>query len=415
MAKTIAAIIAEFNPFHNGHKFLVEKIKLELNPDYIIAIMSGDFVERGEPAICDKFLRAENAICNGIDAVFELPAVYSSSAAPDFAFGSVSVIHRMHAVRYLCFGSECGDTDILRNTAIYSQNETDEFKKLFSKYKAMGLSYPLAHSKAFDKLYPEYGDVLKSPNNTLGVEYIKALMKFNSFVTPVTFKRFGVNHDSDKICNDSDSNISYLSASAIRNLMCDGTPENLKTLKKVLPSQENNNPDILSLLNKAYPVLANDFSALLMQKIDMMSVDELSCLPGANKDIALRLKKKSVTNNYFTCLANAVSNKSVTRANVNRLLIHTLLGIFDSDIDRTKGVPYLRLLAMNKNKSGLINIIKENSEIPVITKMADFDYDSVPMLKKDIYAANLYNRTILYKFNREYINDITNSPRIKDI
>ncbi len=240
-------------------------------------------------------------------------------------------------------------------------------------------------------------------------------MKFDSTVTPVTFKRFGNAHDSNELYNDSNKNISYLSASAIRNLMCNLNQNSLKTLIKVLPAIENTNFDLLNFLNKTYPILPDDFSALLMQKIDMMNTDELANLPGSNKDIALRLKKKAISDICFSKLAQAVSNKSVTCAFVNRLLIHTLLGIFDSDIDRSTGAPYLRLLSLNKNKSDLINIIKENSEIPIITKMADFDYDSVPMLKKDIYAANLYNRTIFYKFNREYNHDITTSPRIIDI
>ncbi len=403
----IAAIIAEFNPFHNGHAYLINETREKCKADCVVAFMSGDFVQRGIPAVCDKFTRAEIAVKCGVDAVFELPVVYSSSAAPDFAFGGVSLAAALGCTDILAFGSESGSLDDLRKASDLLLTESPEFKERLNSCLKNGLSYPAAAAQAAGITDPSVEELLKSPNNTLGIEYIKAIKKIGHDMECFTIPRRLSLHDSNKLINDEDSGSSYTSASFIRNTLLKQNDN--EALKKCVPSVA---AEILgSLLDKEFPVVSKDFDLPLSVILYNMTNDEIDALT-ANS--ASKAKLKKYRKNFLDpdALKALIADRSLTEAAAGRLLAHAMLGIKDSDIDRVSGARYLRLLAMKGTSSELLKKIKETSKVPLITKMADFDIEGCPMLQKDIYASDLYSKIRSTKYGLPYVSDIARSPVI---
>ncbi|MCR5585179.1 MAG: nucleotidyltransferase family protein [Lachnospiraceae bacterium] len=403
----IASVIAEFNPFHNGHAHLVQKTKEECGADYVVAFMSGDFVQRGAPAICDKFTRAEAAVKCGVDAVFELPVVYATGAAPDFAFGGVSMAENMGCCDFLAFGSECGDLDTLQKAAILISEETEEFKEKLMTALKKGLSYPAAISSVVSKTLKADENPLRAPNNTLGIEYLKALKLLNSKITPFTIQRHLSSYHENGLVTDKETGISYTGATYLRNVLTGS--EETETLRRSMPEEAFET--IFSEFKKSFPVVPDDFTLPLSLMLEKMTAEEVDSLTG-NIDSKSKLKKNLLTFEKFTSLRSDLHDKSLTESAAGRLLTHALLGIYDKDVDRETGVKYLRLLAMNKDASPLLKKIKETSSIPLITKMADFDISKYPMLMKDVYASNLYQKVVSEKFGLPYKNDIIHSPVI---
>ncbi len=403
----IAAVIAEFNPFHNGHAYLINEIREKEGADYVAAFMSGDFVQRGAPALCNKFLRAEAAVRSGVDAVFELPAVYASSAAPDFAFGGVSMANSLGCTDILAFGSECGNIDSLTEVADIMLNEPEEYKTLLNRALKNGSSYPAAVSKALKETFPDLGRLTDHPNNTLGIEYIKALKRSGSSVTPVTFPRYLTSHKQNELVKDKKTGICYSGASFIRKCLTENDPD--KSFLKAVPSWfsnvVDNSPDVF------FPMRSDDFSYPLFIMLEAMKPSDIDSLLG-NPDLKAKLKKHIRSYMSFDDLKNKLKDKNFTDTTAGRLLIHALLNIADTDVNRSEGVSYLRLLAMSRQASPLLRKIKENSSVPVITKMADHDIAKNPMLLKDIYASDLYEKTVSAKYGCIYKNDIIRSPII---
>ena len=402
-----AAVIAEFNPFHNGHAHLIKEIRERSDADFVVAFMSGDFVQRGTPALCDKFLRAEAAVRCGVDAVFELPVVYSTGAAPDFAFGGVSMAEHMGCCDLLAFGSECGDLEALQKAAVLLSEETEEFKKKLEQALKKGLSYPAGIASVVSEVMSEGSRLLRFPNNTLAIEYLKSLKKMNSKIVPFTIPRHLTSHHEENMIKDEETGLFYTGASYIRNAIASGIIT--EDLKRSMPEMSS---DLLfTNLNIQLPVVPDDFSLPLSLMLEQMSSEDVDGLTG-NSDSKAKLKKNLLTFGKFTGLRSSLRNRSLTENAAGRLLIHALLGIYDKDVDRETGVKYLRLLAMNKAASPLLKKLKETASVPLITKMADFAIEECPMLMKDVYASDLYQKVVSEKFNLPYKNDIVRSPVI---
>ncbi len=377
-----AAIIAEFNPFHNGHKYLLDFVKKNTSVDNVLIIMSGDFTQRGIPAVYDKFSRAEKAVINGADAVFELPAIYATSSDEDFAFGSVLLAHAAGATD-LFFGSECGDKDLLLNAANNLINESSDFSMNVKAAMKSGLSYPAAMQQAAKGT--GYEALLSSPNDTLALEYVKTVLKLGLNISIHAVKRIGNAHDAE--CSVSENGIIYESASSIRERM------------------KNENTGI-------FP---DDFSLLLSNRLSEMSLEDISKILSVSDSDANRLnglKNKAVS---FTELAGMLSHRQRTVSASSRILSHVLLGIKKTDLfneDGSKKRPeYLRLLAMRSN-SPIMREISDNGKPPLITKVADFDLSASKMLQTDISAANLYNRVKAFKTGEEFKSDIISTPGV---
>ena len=234
-----AGIIAEYNPFHTGHEYQINYIKEKLRTDYVVIAMSGDFVQRGTPALFSKYVRAEMALRSGADLVLELPVSISSASAELFARGGVQLLDGLGVTDILCFGSECGDTDALMELAKILAEEPEAFQDALRRNLKDGMTFPKARSMALSAVFPEsekYQQLLSSPNNILGIEYCKAILRENSSISPVSIKREGNDYHENTLFENH-----FPSASAIRNAILDfnAPPKGDRILRFLLIWQKN--------------------------------------------------------------------------------------------------------------------------------------------------------------------------------
>lgn len=390
--KTVG-IISEYNPFHNGHKYHIHEAKKACGADYAVCIMSGSFVQRGEPAIFDKWSRSQIAVMNGADLVIELPVVYACQPAEIFALGAVKILNSMGVIDNICFGSELGDADHLHQLAQLLHNEPEAFKQLLKKQLENGVSYPKAVSNALstyidDDPHSVGSDILKNPNNILGIEYIKALMTLNSSIEPIAVKRIVSGH------NDIGITSNIASATAVRNEIRDnGISE------KVKMSIPENSIDIISsnISSNRNPVYLNDFSDILLYKLRVIEEAELRKYLNVREGIENRLKKYARSCSSCNELIEAVKTKRYTRTYIQRLLCHLLLDMKNSDITIFKDLncpSYIRILAFNDNGKNLLKEIKDRSTYPIISKVADFNCSDKRITRTfayDLLSTDIYN------------------------
>jgi predicted nucleotidyltransferase len=403
--KTVG-IVSEYNPFHNGHKYHIQAAREACGAEYAVCIMSGSFVQRGEPAVFDKWSRAQIAVMNGADLVIELPVVYACQPAEIFASGAVKILNSLGIIDYICFGSELGDTLTLNQVAKLLHNEPEAFSKLIKEQLTHGCSYPKAVSKALSSYLGEEeqaitDDILKNPNNVLGIEYIKALMSLKSSIEPVAVKRIISGH------NDTGITSEIASATAIRSEIRSGG-----ITEKVRFSMPENCIDTIEANIKSgrHPLFLNDFSDILLYRLRMIEEYKLRDYLNVREGIENRLKKYAFKSSDCEELIEAVKTKRYTRTYIQRLLCHLLLDMQKDDIALFKGLEcpaYIRILAFNDNGKGLIKEIKKRSPYPVISKVADFsckDERIKRMFSYDILSTDIYNlayRTPAYKKGSE--------------
>lgn len=375
---SITAIIAEYNPFHNGHLYQIQQAKLLTGCDHVIAVMSGSFVQRGEPCLMDKFDRACCALAGGLDAVFELPVHIATASAEGFASGAVSLLNGLGCVDYLCFGSECGSLDLLDSIAQILVSQPDHFQHLLRTYLKDGLSFPAAREEALldyintipaarrqlAELLPDYmsfSDFLSMPNNILGIEYLKALKKSGSTIKPVTLRRKGSGYHSLSVS-------SLCSASAIRSLLEKEGPSPM--VRAAMPSEA------FSVIQKSWhvtcPVFMQDFSPMLRYRLlNLTDWEQLCSFADVPTDLARRIF--SMRSGYldYASFVTGLKTRNQTASSIRRALLHILLDI-RKDTNGTSGhqALFARLLGMQKDSS-VLSEIKKNSRLPVITKPAD--------------------------------------------
>ena len=413
---TIAAIIAEYNPFHNGHDYMIQKVKEETGADYVIAVMSGDFTQRGIPGIADKHTRAKMAVSCGADAVFELPVRYATASAELFATGAVSLFNALSCVDYLCFGSEYGKLSDFTKASDLLLNEPEDFQHAIQKNLREGLSYP----KAFALAVKESGvasdiepELLEKPNNLLGLEYLKAIKKLASSIKPHTITRTGTGYHDEHTAFSNDSGTLIASASAIRAALSKEAGS-IAAAQPLLPSES------YRIFAESYgifaPVTLNDFSLLLSARIATETKNSLASFLDVPKELADRIYSFRDEFMPFTELIEAIKHKQYTYARINRALIHILLGLKEKKTSENTASPfvsYARLLAMKKSASPLMKEIKEHSQIPFITKPAEarkvLGESALAMFFEDVAAADLYNRIVSSKFGTPFVTDMKHS------
>jgi len=225
----ILGIIAEYNPFHNGHNYQIQKAKQITNADAIVVIMSGNFVQRGEPAILDKWTRTHMALCSGADIVIELPVIYATASAEYFAYAAVKLFHDMGIITDICFGSELGEIVPLQQIAKLLLQETEQFRNILKQQLQNGVSYASARAIALSKIYPNSEALLSQPNNILAIEYLKALLKLDSHISPHTIARKNSDYNSITLSHQN-----MASASALRNAIAQN---NIKQISHYMPSE----------------------------------------------------------------------------------------------------------------------------------------------------------------------------------
>ena len=419
----IIGLIAEYNPLHNGHLYHIQKSKEITGADHIVVVMSGDYVQRGIPAIMPKALRAEMALKAGASAVFEIPLCYATGSAELFATGSVALLDSFNCIDSIVFGSECNDVEKLTELADIFQNEPLEFKDLLQQGIKEGLNFPAARTKAVAKLTEkslDYETVLKEPNNILGIEYIKALKMLGSSITPYSISRKGA-HEHDNTLHPR-----YSSATAIRALLAYSsskystytedesfTPPSFNSIFHQLSYQiPDSYIDILKdYYHVKYPIYQNDFSLLLKYKLINKTPTDLVQYMDVSPDLANRICNQ--LNNFFNYkqFSQLLKTKEVTLSRVNRALLHIMLGVKEKNVAEYKQEGYhfyAKLLGLEKRSQEVVSIIAKESNLPMIHNSVN-DEKLCRLGKRMLYhntlASNLYNSVITDKFRTAYENE----------
>jgi len=369
----ITGIIAEYNPFHNGHKYQIQEAKKF--SDSVVVIMSGSFVQRGSIAITDKWTRAKIAAENGADLVLELPVIYSLNTAQRFAKGAVDILDKTNLINYLCFGSESGNVEELTTAAELLINEPAYVSEKIKKFIAEGISYPSARQKAFEGLIDE--EILSSPNNILALEYIKALIEIGSSIEPVTVKRYGTDY------HDAFSKNGIASASAIRNMI-----KNQENINDLTPD------DSFEIYDE------NKLNTALIAHLRMMSEYELSCINDVNEGLENRIKKALTQSLTIDELCENIKTKRYPMSRIRRIAFSSLLGITKEIAE--SNVNYIRVLAMNSTGAGILKEIKNKSTLDIITKTADYQKNDIAF-QKDILATDIFALCCNKKIGIDYI------------
>lgn len=414
----IAGLITEYNPFHNGHKYHIEETKRITGADYIVVIMSGNFVQRGTPALIDKYTRTQMALDGGANLVIELPVCYAAASAEYFAMGAVSILEQLHIVDYICFGSESGDIKNLSKIAHMLAEESQSFKSALQTNLKTGMTYPAARSKALvscldpsqDTGHNSISCILESPNNILGIEYLKALIKLKSPIVPYTITRSTTGYHDRTLLEEISS------ATAIRLAISEGRP-----LTDVIPHMP---PKAFRLLEKFYlktfPIFEEDYSLLLQYKLLSTDLETLTDYLDITKDLAKRFLNLPIAGYSFSELAEQLKSKQYTLTRINRALLHVLLNITTREMlsfNKNGCSQYARILGIDRAAGSFIKQVKKNSSIPVINKTTAGLKSLSPlgqiMLKQDIYAAHLYNTVVYSKYKTAIKNEFTHGIIIK--
>lgn len=395
------AIISEYNPFHNGHKYQIEKARQATSCDTIIAIMSGNYVQRGEPAVLDKYTRADMALHGGVDICLQIPTAIVLSSAQHYAFGSVSILDRLKICDYLCFGSECGNIEILCDIAKILYKEPAKYKEMLKENLKCGMTYAASVSKALCDYSnePLFEKIISHPNNVLGIEYIKALLLLNSSIKPVTIKRTGANHDD--ILPDNQNNSA--SASFIRK----NINSNLD-LSEYMPGYS-----FERLCN--YPVNSlmelNDIGLIFRYLVNVMTKRDLLSFYAINDSVAARILKFKNSSLCPCDYIEAVKTKDISYSRLSRSFL-SIITKFTKDMADTiskQGFPFVRLLALNTKYSAVLSQCRENANITLISKWSSYKPDNVyskKLLDYEIGCDNLYYELQSSKSNSKYENEI---------
>ena len=393
----ITGLITEYNPFHYGHLYHYKKSKKITNSNAVICIMNGNFTQRGLPAITDKWSRAKMALESGIDIIVELPLIYGIRSANYFAEGAVKLLAASNLVDDFVFGSESGKIAPLIKIAKFLNENNYKFNSKIKKFIKTGYSYPSAREKALKEFFEEKRIIseIKSPNNILGIEYIRAVLANNFDLKPLTIKRTSDNYHSTQIKGE------FASGSALRKLIKENDIKNLKNLVpessfKILKSELNENKIPVNKNNLTYPLLT---------KLRMSSPAKLKKYAEINNGLENRFFKAALESGNYKNLIKKINTKSITQNRVQRNLLHILFGLTEKEfnnIDQT-GPAYLRVLAFNKTGENILAQLKKNADLPIITKISkhvnEVNLNSNNPVKKqlsyEILADDIYS--LLYK------------------
>lgn len=408
-------LVTEYNPFHNGHLYHLNKAMELTGADISVAVMSGDFVQRGEPAVLDKYTRTSMALNSGVNLVVELPVNYAVSSAESFAAGALKVLDYIKADS-IAFGSESGDIERLSKLAHILCDNEDTLYKEISKCTANGISYADARQKVVEKLTDkDTAAMLTSSNNILAVEYLKAIIKNNYAIKPYTVQRQGDSY------NDTDIRSEYASATALRkNLKADNISEYIPVKAGLILSSNTNYiyPDDITeaLFTRLLDIL---FASSYDKNVFIENVMQY---PDVSKEIAGRLYKSAMDmitrtvpqrseskDNWtfsFGSLCEYIKTKEVPLSRIKRALVRITLGLDKKRMEKYANEPYIRVLGFDKKGQEYLSYIRKTVEVPLITKTADYK----EMLLDDIHAANIYNMMVAGKYGVKELGDFVRGP-----
>ena len=406
----VIGVVAEYNPFHNGHYYHLQATKEITGAEYCVAVISGNFTQRGDTSIVNKWAKAYMAICGGADLVIELPTVYSISSAENFASGAVKILDNLKVVDAISFGAEANDLATLNNIANVLYEEPKAYTNILSHELKKGISYPAARENALMMYLNDikrYANTLSSPNNILAIEYLKALKIQKSKLEPIMIRRKKVYYNDNKIVDD------FASATAIRKLLQGGEYANLR---KVIPrssytiiGQESRKGGMVLSLSK--------YEKEIIYTLRKMTVEEIAELPDVSEGLQFTIKNAANEANNLKDLISNIKSKRYTQTRIQRILLYALLGIDKKLMENSrKVVPYVRVLGFTqKGKSLLSEISRRNPKLNIITSLKKYmDQNQnknkvlAEMLEKDIFATDVY--TLGYigesKANLDFTNNM---------
>lgn len=395
----INGIIAEYNPFHNGHAYQLSQAKEAHNADYTIVVMSGNFTQRGDAAIVDKYTRTKMALQAGADLVLELPVLYATASAEYFAAGAVSLLDKLGIVTHLNFGSESGNIDAILRLAKTLSTESEQIQQSIQAFMKEGLSFPKAREKAYQKsnlLSEAELEFLNQPNHILGIEYCKALMSRNSSMQPTTITRIGGGY------NDTTISSGMASARSIREALENRVKADTLSVELPDATLENTMPSEAYLLlkeciMKKHIVTRTDFSQALYYKLVAEEAQGYEKYLDVNKELSDRIRNTLSQFKDWDGFIESLKTKELTYTRISRCLLHILLNITKDQMALAVSmdhVPYARILGFRKNAAPLLTQIKEHSSIPMISKLADaeplLDDFGKQLLALELFAGKIY-------------------------
>jgi len=388
--KTVG-IIAEYNPFHNGHKYQIAKAKEITGADTVIVIMSGSFTQQGNIATVDKFKRAEMAIKSGADLVIELPTIFATSSAEMFAFGSVNILDKLNTVDYLVFGTECDNIDILNRIADKLLSNKDIIDTNIKNEIKNGISYASARDNSLRTILTkiEY-DEFSKPNNILAIEYLKSLKTINSRIKPIAIQRKSANHN--------DKNIKamevYASATSIRNKLEE--TNNIFDVILTIPDST------YKLLRDSKLIFNEDMYKLLRYKILASGKENIKNIYDVTEGLENKIYDSVITSKTYNELINSIKSKRYTMSRIKRILIHILLDITKEKYNTLSNSYYARILKTNK-ENNILGMLNKNASIPILANINNNNMDNLDEIKK---------QSLLLDFNSSNIYEIISSNNL---
>ncbi len=401
-------IIAEFNPVHNGHSYLINEAKKMTGADAVVVVMSGNFTQRGECAVCDAHLRSRMALNIGADVIIKLPVHYSTGSAEFFASGAIALLSRLNCIDYLCFGSESGDITLLNKVADLLINETETYKELLKGHMKSGLNYPTARALALKEelsLDDETASKLSSSNDILGIEYLKALKRRgDEHITPITVKRSGAEY-----LNRSMTPMTTPSALAVREVMATG---DYRILSDKLPGDVFDSLAIWK--NSRLPVFTDDFSQMLNYTLLSKRTKGFASYFDVNENLSNRIENNLDKLTTFSDFAEIIRTKNTTLTHINRALIHILLGIKRSNVEeyvQNDFLEYAHVTGLRRSAHTLIKTLSESADLTFLDKSSEYSELLSPlacrMFEEELFSSELYNSVVATKFRQPFRTELS--------
>jgi len=399
----VTGIIAEYNPFHNGHLHQIEQVKKN-GADYVVIVMSGNFLQRGTPAILDKWSRAQMALSCGADLVIELPAVFATASAQYFARGGVSILDKLGCVDTISFGCESDDISMIQTLSSYLSNEPDAYKEKLQKFLREGNSFPKARELALTEcLSMEAAAFASSPNNILALEYCIALLERNSTMNILPIKREGSGYHDTQLYKSE-----FASATAIREILKKTIGNNNTCNNSLLsPELDAHLPEaVYSILTKKENnyITQNDFSSILHYKLLSEVNSSLAKYADVTEDLSDKIRKNLRHYCDYTGFCELLKSKELTYSRINRALTHILLNITQEMYEDAKAndyAGYARILGFRKESAPLLSEIGKTTTIPLISKLADapktLNEYGLQTLEHDIFCSHVYESIVATK------------------
>lgn len=391
-------IAAEYNPLHTGHVYQMNKAREVSDADCIIVVMSGNFVQRGEPAVIDKYARAKAALMAGADIVVELPVYYALSSAENFAKGAVLTLNELKASS-ICFGAETDNADMLADISRTIISEAPVYKEILGKALADGYSYPAARQAALSVCLPDCKDIIAGSNNILAIEYIKAILGNNLNMTYYPVLREGAGY------NDASCSLQYASAFGIRKMLMSGDTDNFKKYLTPAMIEEIGH-------SQSCPVFTDDFSSIFNHKMLFLKqtcainhtdfADRLAEYEDISYDLAKRFAGTFTGKDSISEFALRIKMKNIVYSRICRCIMHIILEIKKSMSDFFNNTPYIRLLGFNRTGQQYLGSIKKELNVPLITKTAVYKSE----LSFDLACSDIYSQAVYEKYGYVMKNEL---------